>query len=92
MKSLIWHDEERIKDAKLQHLTNSLAWEQVHKMWSKIGDDPRNLHLDLLVDVINQHSLLSSKYSCWPVIVAIYNLPPWLCIFTMLTLLISGPN
>ena len=47
------------------------------------------------MDGINQHSILSSKYSCWPVILAIYNLPPWLCMkqkFTMLTLLISRTN
>ena len=61
----------------------------------KIDDDPRNLRLGLLVDDINPHSSLSSKYSCWPVILGIYNLPPWLCMnrkFMMLTLLILGPN
>ena len=92
---MIWHDEERIKDGKLWHSADSLAWEQVDKMWSKIGDDPRNFRLGLSADGINPHSSLSSKYSCWPVILAIYNLPPWLCMkrkFTMLTLLISGPN
>ena len=85
-KSLIWHDEERIKD-KLRRPANSLDWEQVNKMWSKIGDDPRNLCLGLSADGINPHSLLSSKYSYWPIILAIYNLPPWLCMkykFTML--------
>ena len=44
---------------------------------------------------INPHSTLSSKYSCWQVILAIYNLPPWLCMkqkFTIRTLLILGPN
>ena len=38
-KSFIWHDEERIKDGKLQHLANSLAWERVDKIWSKRGDE-----------------------------------------------------
>ncbi|XP_062028678.1 uncharacterized protein LOC133744616 [Rosa rugosa] len=38
---------------------------------------------------------LSSRYSCWPVILVTYNLRPWLCMkrkFMMLTLLISGPK
>ncbi|KAL6210830.1 hypothetical protein ACLB2K_016062 [Fragaria x ananassa] len=38
---------------------------------------------------------VSSKYSCWPVILITYNLPPWLCMkrkYMMLTLLISGPK
>ena len=94
VKSLLWHDEERIKDGKLQHQANFLAWELVDKMWSKIGDDSRNLRL-VSSTSINPHSSLSSKYNCWPVILTIYNLPPWLCMkrkFTILTLLISGPN
>ena len=73
-KSLKWYDEERIEDGKLRHLADSLAWERVDKMWSKIGDDPRNLRLGLSVDGINPHSSLSSKYSCWPIALAIYNL------------------
>ena len=59
-------------------------------MWSKIGDDPRNLRLGLSADGINPHITLSSKYSCWPVILTIYNIPPWLCMkqkFIMLMLL-----
>ncbi|XP_073153088.1 uncharacterized protein [Henckelia pumila] len=38
---------------------------------------------------------MSSAYSCWPVVMITYNLPPWLCMkrkFMMLTLLISGPK
>ncbi|XP_062074808.1 uncharacterized protein LOC133778801 [Humulus lupulus] len=49
----------------------------------------------LSTDGINPHNNLSSKYSCWPVMLVIYNLPPWLCMkkkFTLLTLLISGPK
>ncbi|KAL0546158.1 hypothetical protein IC582_016064 [Cucumis melo] len=38
---------------------------------------------------------MSSKYNCWPVVMVIYNLPPWLCMkrkFMMLSILISGPK
>ena len=51
-KSSIWHDEERIKDRKLRHPIDFLAWKQVDKMWSKIGDDLKNLHLNLSADGI----------------------------------------
>ena len=64
-------------------------------MWPKIKEDAISLHLSLLTDGINPHSSLSSNYSCWLVILVIYNLPPWLCMkrgFIMLTLLISGPK
>ncbi|XP_074264225.1 uncharacterized protein LOC141586784 [Silene latifolia] len=38
---------------------------------------------------------LSSQWSTWPVLLTIYNLPPWLCMkrkYLMLSLLISGPK
>ena len=34
-------------------------------------------------------------YSCWPVMLVVYNLPPWLCMkddYTFLTMLIPGPK
>ncbi|KAM6553910.1 hypothetical protein CsatB_014672 [Cannabis sativa] len=52
-----------------------------------------NIRLGLSADGINPHTSLSSKYSCWPIFLVIYNLPPWLVMkrkFTMLTLMISG--
>ena len=76
---MIWHDEQRIKDGKLRHPANSLAWERVDKIWSKIDDDPRNLRFGLSANGKNPHSSLSSKYSNWPIILTIYNFPLWLC-------------
>ena len=38
---------------------------------------------------------MSSSYSCWPVILVVYNLPPSLCMkdeFTFLSMLIPGPK
>ena len=94
-KSLRWHADERIDDGKFRHPADSPAWKQIDEMWPKIKEDPRHLRLGLSADGINPHSTLSSTYSCWPVILVIYNFPPWLCMkrrFMMLTLLISGPK
>ncbi|XP_062085629.1 uncharacterized protein LOC133791727 [Humulus lupulus] len=94
-KSLSWHANERVKDGKLRHPTDSIAWRRVDLKWPSFGDESRNLRLGLSTDGINLHNNLSSKYSCWPVMLVIYNLPPWLCMkkkFTLLTLLISGPK
>ena len=57
--------------------------------------DPRNLRFGLSSDGFNPFKDLSSRYSCWPVILVTYNLPPWLCMvreILMLTLLIPGPK
>jgi hypothetical protein len=63
--------------------------------WLDFAAENRNLRLGLSADGINPHSSMSSRYSCWAVILVTYNLPPWLCMkrkFMMLTLLISGPK
>ncbi|XP_062103263.1 uncharacterized protein LOC133814297 [Humulus lupulus] len=94
-KNLIWHEEGRIKDGKLRHVADSPAWRNVDDKWEKIKKDPRNLRLGLSADGINPHSSLSSSYSCWPIVLVVYNLPPLLVMkrrYTMLTLLISGPT
>ncbi|KAL6584579.1 hypothetical protein OROMI_003868 [Orobanche minor] len=94
-KSLIRHDNERVKDDKMRHPADSPTWKMVDDQWPSFGADPRNLRLALSSDGFNPRSTLSSKYSCWPVILVIYNLPPWLCFkrkYMMLTLLISGPK
>ena len=59
------------------------------------GDEVRNLRLGLCTDGMNPFGNLSSQHSTWPVLLVIYNLPPWLCMkrkYIMLSLLISGPK
>jgi hypothetical protein len=46
-------------------------------------------------DGMNPFGELSSSHSTWPVILSLYNLPPWLCQkrrYLMLTMVISGPK
>ena len=94
-KNLTWHATEREIDDKLRHPADTPAWKLVDTMWPNFSSEPRNLRLALLADGINPYSDMSSKYSCWPVVMVIYNLPPWLCMkrkFMMLSILISGPK
>ena len=44
---------------------------------------------------MNPFGTLSTQHSTWPVLLVIYNLPPWLCMkrkYVMLSLLITGPK
>ncbi|KAL4011360.1 hypothetical protein IC575_028417 [Cucumis melo] len=94
-KNLIWHSNERVIDGKLRHPADSLAWKLIDLKWPDFGFEPRNICLALSTDGINPHGEMSSKYSCWPVVIVIYNFPPWLCMkrkFMMLSMLISGPR
>lgn len=93
---LTWHAQGRVSDGKLRHPCDSPSWKLVDdKYWKEFGKEDRNLRLTLSADGINPHKSLSAKYSCWPVTLATYNLPSYLCMsrkFMMLTLLISGPR
>ncbi|KAL0556590.1 hypothetical protein IC582_005104 [Cucumis melo] len=94
-ENLTWHASERIEDGKLRHPTDSSAWKLGDFKWSDFGSEPRNLRLTLSVDGVNSHGDMSSKYSCWPIVMVIYNIPPWLCMerkYIMLSMLISGPK
>ncbi|XP_060963569.1 uncharacterized protein LOC133033047 [Cannabis sativa] len=79
----------------MRYPADSPTWKSIDARWPEFGNEPRNIRLGLSVDGINPHTTLNSKYSCWPVLLVMYNLPPWLVMkrkFTMLTLLISGPS
>ncbi|CAL9012893.1 unnamed protein product [Prunus brigantina] len=94
-KSLTWHAARKSVDGQMSHPADSPSWKLVDDKWPEFGKEPRNLRLALLSYGFNTHSSLSSRYSCWPVILVTYNLPPLLCMkrkFMILTLLISGPK
>lgn len=90
-----WHDEERIKDGALRHPADSPAWKRLDERFPDFASDSRNIRFGLATDGFNPYGMLSSTYSCWPVVLVIYNLPPWLCMkqpYLLLSLLIPGPK
>ena len=95
-KKLRWHSDERISDGKyLRHPADSLQWKKIDEMFPQFGNEPRNLRLGLCTDGFNPYRTLSSTHSAWPVLLVIYNLPPWLCMkrkYVMLSMMISGPK
>nr|XP_025876510.1 uncharacterized protein LOC107279079 isoform X1 [Oryza sativa Japonica Group]XP_025876511.1 uncharacterized protein LOC107279079 isoform X1 [Oryza sativa Japonica Group] len=75
-----WHDEERlVEDGVLRHPADSPAWKNFDKRFKQFASDSRNIRFGLATDGFNPYGMLSSTYSCWPVVLVIYNLPPWLC-------------
>ncbi|XP_073153400.1 uncharacterized protein [Henckelia pumila] len=94
-KELTWHADKRLNDGYLRHPADAPSWKLVDHKWPNFAADSRNLRLAISADGINPHGMMSSTYSCWPVLMITYNLPPWLCMkrkFMMLTMLISGPK
>ncbi|XP_071740963.1 uncharacterized protein [Rutidosis leptorrhynchoides] len=94
-KLLCWHAEDRKNDGKMRHVADSLQWKNFDKDFEEFGDEIRNIRFELSSDGINPFGDLSSRHSTWPVLLCIYNLPPWLCMkrkYIMMSLLIQGPK
>ncbi|XP_076886075.1 uncharacterized protein LOC143535814 [Bidens hawaiensis] len=94
-KLLRWHSEERINDGKLRHVTDSPQWKKIDNIYPEFGKEIRNIRFGLSSDGISPFGTMSSLRSMWPVLLCIYNLPPWLCMkrkYIMMSLLIEGPK
>ena len=93
-KEMTWHDTGRQKDGKMRHPADSKTWKDVDQNWPDFASETRNLRLALSADGFNPFHGNRTDHSTWPVLLSIYNLPPWLCMkrrYIMLCLLISGP-
>ncbi|XP_048596428.1 uncharacterized protein LOC106359135 [Brassica napus] len=94
-KNLRWHFSNKSSDGKLRHPVDSVTWDQMNAKYPAFAAEERNLRLGLSTDGFNPFNMKNSMYSCWPVLVVNYNLPPDLCMKKeniMLSLLIPGPH
>ncbi|KAG8373326.1 hypothetical protein BUALT_Bualt11G0012600 [Buddleja alternifolia] len=90
-----WHKDSPCEDGKLYHPRDGEAWKHFDRTHPTFADEARNVRLALSSDGFNPHNQTSRPYSCWPVIVTPYNLPPWMCMdqpYMFLTLLVPGPR
>ena len=73
------HDETKIQ-GMLRHPFDGKACKHFNKKHPSFVSDPRNVRLSLCSDGFNPYiQASSSSYSCWPMIVTPYNLPPEMC-------------
>ncbi|XP_017221479.2 uncharacterized protein LOC108198226 [Daucus carota subsp. sativus] len=94
-KDMTWHETERQQDGKMRHPADSQTWKDVDQKWPDFASESRNLRLALSADGFNPFRGNRTDHSSWPVLLSVYNLPPWLCMkrrYIMLCLLISGPT
>nr|GEW94437.1 hypothetical protein [Tanacetum cinerariifolium] len=91
-KLLRWHAKERKNNGKMRHVADSPQWKNINRYSKKFGSEVRNIQFGLCSDGINPFKSLSSRHSTWPILLCIYNLPPWLCMkqkYIMMSLLIQ---
>nr|AAC97237.1 putative TNP2-like transposon protein [Arabidopsis thaliana] len=94
-KDLRWHYSNKSTDGKLRHPVDSVTWDKMNDKYPEFAIEERNLRLGLSTDGFNPFNMKNTRYSCWPVLLVNYNLPPDLCMKKeniMLSLLIPGPQ
>jgi hypothetical protein len=77
---MTWHSEnyeQRKRSGELRHPSDGLAWKHFDQVNPDFASEPRNVRLGLCSDGFTPYTQVSAtSYSCWPVIVTSYNLPP----------------
>jgi hypothetical protein len=98
VKQMRWHKEGK-RDSEdpdiMLHPPDIQAWRAVNHFDPEFARDPRSVCLGLSTDGFQLHSEASNPYSCWPIFVMPYNLPPNKCPkqgFLFLALVIPGPK
>ena len=64
----------------LYHLIDSSQRKKIDRLYPNFGKEARYLRLGLVTDGMNPYDNLSTQHSSWPVMLVIYNLPPWLLV------------
>jgi hypothetical protein len=91
-----WHKEGvRDNDDLIVHPSDGDDWKALDTFDPNFAADPRNVRIGLATDGFTSFGQMASSYSCWPIFVIPYNLPPSLCMkyeFTFLCLIIPSPD
>jgi hypothetical protein len=94
MRHIRWHKEGiRENDRVIGHTSDGEAWKVLNRLDTDFASDARNVHFGLATDGFDPFSTNSTPYSCWPIFIVPYNLPPSLCMmfeFMFLYLIIPG--
>lgn len=94
-KHMRWHDEHDCTDGVMAHPSNAEAWKHFDRRYPSFASETRNVRLGLCTDGFQPFGQSGKHYSCWPVIVTPYNLPPWMCMkdpYMFLTIIVPGPK
>ncbi|CAH9080376.1 unnamed protein product [Cuscuta epithymum] len=90
-----WHKSHHREEGVMRHPSDGKAWIHFDNVYPSFAEDPRNVRLGLCSDGFQPFGQFGQKYSCWPIILTPYNLPPGICMkeqFLFLSILIPGPK
>ncbi|XP_038711782.1 uncharacterized protein LOC120005976 [Tripterygium wilfordii] len=81
-KEMRRHYEHQCESDTLCHPSDREAWKNFDRTYQDFASDPRSVRLGLCADGFTPFGQSGKNYSCWPVILTPYNLPPGMCIVT----------
>ncbi|CAH9117021.1 unnamed protein product [Cuscuta epithymum] len=91
-----WHDEEHGHDiGEMCHPSDSEAWRDFNVSHPSFASENRNVRLGLCTDGFQPFGQSGQQYSCWPIMVTPYNLPPSMCMkdpYMFLSVIVPGPD
>jgi len=79
VEHMIWHQSHNAVDEVMTHLSNDEAWKHFNNVHPYFSVELRNVRFELCIDRINPSESFVAPFSCWPVILTIFNLPPGIC-------------
>jgi hypothetical protein len=92
---MTWHQAHNAVDGVMVHPSDGKAWKRFNNVHPHFSAESRNVRLRLCTDGFNPFGSFAAPYSCWLVILTVYNLPPRMCMrleFMFLSTVISGPS
>jgi len=79
----------------MDHPRDAESWQQFNVDFLEFAKEARNVRLGFATDGFTPYSITAASYSCWPVFVIPYNLPPGVAMRPeniFLSLVIPGPE
>ncbi|KAL0284717.1 UNVERIFIED_CONTAM: hypothetical protein Sangu_2811900 [Sesamum angustifolium] len=76
IEHVTWHASHVTEDDSMCHPSHAKAWRHFDQTHPNFALEPRNIRLGLCIDGFAPHGQYGRTYSCWPVIITPYNLPP----------------
>jgi len=92
---ITWHQSHHAVDGVMVHPSDGETWKHFNSIYPHFSAESRDMHLGLCIDGFNPFRSFAALYSCWPVILMVYNLPPEMCMrpeFLFLSMVIPGPS
>jgi len=92
---ITWHQSHDAVDGVMVHPSDGEAWKHFNSVHPHFSAESRNVRLGLCTDEFNSFGSFAAPYSCWLVILTVYNLSSGMCMrskFMFLSMVIPGPS